>query len=188
MQRHQKQPAILLKSSSCFPDKAHSTSECAAVFTTRNRFFERTSIGALPLFGRYFNSTSAPLARLVDEAAKGGGLPDTAHDYGFLRPGRVSRESLVAVEGNQYSVPVPHVGAPVTVRLHQERVRIWRDTTCLADHPRAPDGARQRVIDPAHFAPLFPAKSRAQVMLYRQALLWRPLTHPTKASFPVRLI
>ena len=41
----------------------------------------------------------------------------------------------------------------------------------MADHPRAPDGAGQRVIDPAHFAPLFPAKPRAQVMLYRDALL-----------------
>jgi hypothetical protein len=74
------------------------------------------------------------------------------------------------VAGNRYSVPVAHVGLPVTVRLHRGRVRIWRDATCLADHPRAPDGALQRVIDPAHFAPLFPTKPRAQVMLYREAL------------------
>jgi hypothetical protein len=75
------------------------------------------------------------------------------------------------VASNRYSVPVAHVGAPVTVRLHRERVRIWRDAACLADHPRAADGARQRVLDPAHFAPLFPAKPRAQVMLYREVLL-----------------
>ena len=41
----------------------------------------------------------------------------------------------------------------------------------LADHPRAPDGARQRVVDPAHFAPLFARKPRARVMLYRDALV-----------------
>lgn len=41
----------------------------------------------------------------------------------------------------------------------------------LADHRRAPDGARQRVIDVEHFAPLFPTKPRARVMLYREALL-----------------
>lgn len=112
-----------------------------------------------------------PLARLADEAAKGGTLPPSAHDWGIRDSGQVSAESLVAVAGNRYSVPVMHVGAPVTIRLHRERVRIWRDTACLADHPRAPDGARQRVIDVTHFAPVFAAKRRGQVMLYRDALL-----------------
>jgi transposase len=112
-----------------------------------------------------------PCSRLGAERAAGGPLPLTARDLGLLESGSVSREALVAVAGNRYSVPVTHVGAPVTVRLHQERVRIWRDTSCLADHPRAPDGARQRIIDPAHFAALFPAKPRAQVMLYREVLL-----------------
>ncbi len=68
-------------------------------------------------------------------------------------------------------MPVAHVGAPVTVRLHRDRVRIWRDAACLADHPRAPDGARRRVLDPAPFAPLFPQKRRGQAMLYREVLL-----------------
>jgi transposase len=112
-----------------------------------------------------------PLVRLATEAKSGGRLPPTAHDFGLLESGLVSREALVAVAGNRYSVPVAHVGLPATVRLHRDRVRIWRDATCLADHPRAPDGARQRVIDPTHFAPLFPAKPRAQVMLYREVLL-----------------
>jgi transposase len=113
----------------------------------------------------------SPAARLVAEGAKGGTLPPTAWDYGLLVPGQVSREALVAVSGNRYSVPVLHVGAPVTIRLHRERVRIWRDTTCIADHPRAPDGAHQRVIDPVHFAPLFAKKPRAQAMLYRDVLI-----------------
>ena len=112
-----------------------------------------------------------PLARLAAEAAKGGALPATARDYGLLASGLVSGEALVAVAGNRYSVPVAHVGAPVTVRLHRERVRLWRDATCLADHPRAPDGARRRVVEPAHFAPLFPHKRRGQAMLYREVLL-----------------
>ena len=112
-----------------------------------------------------------PVTRLTAEAAKGGRLPLTAHDFGLRASGLVSREALVAVAGNRYSVPVAHVGAPVTVRLHRDRIRIWRDATCLADHPRAPDGARQRVVDPAHFASLFPTKPRAQVMLCREVLL-----------------
>ena len=60
---------------------------------------------------------------------------------------------------------------PVTVRVHRERIVIWRNTDCLADHRRAADGAHQRVVVPEHFAPLFGKKPRAQVMLQRQALL-----------------
>ncbi len=112
-----------------------------------------------------------PMARLATEATKGSVLPFTAHDYGLLLSGQVSAEALVAVAGNRYSVPVAHVGAPVVVRMHRDRVRIWRDTVLLADHPRAPDGAQHRVIDPAHFAPLFSRKPRAQAMLYRDLLL-----------------
>jgi transposase len=113
----------------------------------------------------------SPAARLPAEAARGGPLPATARDYGLLIAGQVSPEALVAVAGNRYSVPVAHVGAPVVVRLHRDRVRLWRDAACVADHPRAPDGAGRRVIDPAHFAPLFPHKPRAQALLYRAVLL-----------------
>lgn len=113
----------------------------------------------------------APNVLLAEEAAQGGPLPQTAHDYGFLYTARVSRESLVPVLGNQYSVPVNQVGAPVTVRVHAERIIIWRDATLLARHDRAPDGAHRRVVTPEHFAPLFARKPRAQVMLYREALL-----------------
>jgi transposase len=114
---------------------------------------------------------AVPLTRLPAEAAKGNPLPPTAADYGMLEPGTVSREALVAVHGNRYSVPIVHVGAPVTVRVHATRIRIWRDTLCVADHPRALNGARQRILEPAHFAPLFGRKRRAQVMLYRDVLL-----------------
>jgi hypothetical protein len=114
-----------------------------------------------------------PLARLGEEAAKGGLLPASAGDgdYGFLHPARVSPEALVAVLGNQYSVPIVHVGAPVAVRVHHERIVIWRDTTQLAAHRRAADGAHARVVEPEHYSLLFARKPRAQVMLYRAALL-----------------
>jgi transposase len=112
-----------------------------------------------------------PCDRLPDEAAKGTALPATAQDYGVLLTATVSTESLVAVLGNRYSVPVAHVGAPLVVRVHRTRVRCWRDALLVADHARVPDGARQRVVDPAHFAPLFARKPRAQAMLYRDHLL-----------------
>jgi transposase len=112
-----------------------------------------------------------PLARLVEEVAKGGTLPRTAADYGFAEPGKVSSGALVAVLGNSYSVPIEHVGAPVTVRVQRQRIVIWRDAERLAEHARAPDGAHRRVRNAAHFAPLFGRKPRGQVMLYREVLL-----------------
>ena len=111
-----------------------------------------------------------PALRLPTELAKGGVLPTTAHDYGFAESAQVNSESLVHVRGNAYSVPVAHVGMAVTVRLHRERVVIWRDTLCLAEHKRARDGAHQRIVVPEHFAPLYAKKPRARVMLQRQAL------------------
>jgi transposase len=112
-----------------------------------------------------------PVTRLVEEVAKGYPLPSTAADYGFAQPGQVTSGALVAVLGNSYSVPIEHVGAPTTVRVHRDRIVIWRDAELLAEHARAPDGAHRRVINPAHFAPLFGRKPRGQVMLYREALL-----------------
>ncbi len=114
---------------------------------------------------------AAPTERLEEEASKGGVLPPTAGDYGLLESRQISPEALVAVAGNRYSVPVEHVGAPVTVRLHAHRVRIWRDTACVADHPRSPDGARERVVKVAHFEPVLRRKPRARAMLYREMLL-----------------
>jgi hypothetical protein len=112
-----------------------------------------------------------PVSRLVEEVANGYSLPKTAADYGFAEPGRVSSGALVAVLGNSYSVPIEHVGAPITVRVHRQRIALWRDAELLAEHARAPDGAHRRIVDPAHFAPLFGRKPRGQVMLYREALL-----------------
>src|SRR5579859_4536799 len=112
-----------------------------------------------------------PLARLVEESAKGGTLPVTTGDYGVGEPGKVSRGALVPVLGNSYSVPVEHVGAPVTVRIHRQRIVIWRDAELLAEHSRAPDGAHRRVRDAAHFASVLDRKPRARVMLYREVLL-----------------
>src|SRR5919202_2819630 len=112
-----------------------------------------------------------PLVRLPIEGQQGGSLPPAAQDYGFLVAGQVSAESLVAVAGNRYSVPVSYVRLAVTVRVHRARVRIWHDRECIADHLRAPNGAGQRVVDLAHFALVLARKPRAKAMLYRQVLL-----------------
>jgi transposase len=127
---------------------------------------------------------SAPLQRLGAERDAGGVVPVTLADYGVLLCGQVTRESVVHVLGNVYSVPVTHVGCAVTVRVHAERIVLWRDGEHLATHLRALDGAHQRVIDPAHYAPLFPSKPRGQVMLYRTALLG---LSPTSTAYVTEL-
>jgi transposase len=112
-----------------------------------------------------------PIDRLQAERVKGSSLPASATDYGFPESAQVSSEAMVHILGNTYSVPVTQVRATVTVRVHRQRILIWRDTECVAEHKRAPDGAHQRVVIPQHFEPLFLKKPRAQVMLQRQALL-----------------
>ena len=114
----------------------------------------------------------APLARLVEEAAKGGPLPDDApRTTGSPTPAGSAAERWWPCSATATRCRSPTSGAPVTVRVHRERIVIWRDAERLAEHARAPDGAHRRVVDPAHFAPLFGRKPRAQVMLYREALL-----------------
>src|SRR5258707_15719233 len=112
-----------------------------------------------------------PASRLGEEMAKGYPLPFTATDYGFAEPGQVSSGALVALLGNTYSVPIEHVGARVTVRIHRERIVIWHDAERLAEHARAPDGAHHRVVNPAHFAPLFGCKRLGHVILAIDATL-----------------
>src|SRR5260370_27425682 len=54
----------------------------------------------------------------------------------------------------------------------------------LAEHARAMDGARRRIVDPAHFAPLFGGKPRGQVMLYPRGTAgpgWRGSAVPERA-------
>ncbi len=139
-----------------FADDADLGAQCAAWLTYANtRVSQATDV--------------APLARLAEEAAKGGRCRQRLRlRVAPAGPGRPGRWSPML--GNSYSVPIAQVGAPVTVRVHRERIVIWRDAERLAEHARAPDGAHRRVVDPAHFAPLFGRKPRAQVMLYREAL------------------
>jgi transposase len=170
----------------CWPDSGNQKGsvESLVKFTKTNFLVGRTFVDDVDLEAQCLQwqmrvnterpsqaTDVTPLARLVEESAKGGTLPVSATDYGFAEPGKVSRGALVPMLGNNYSVPVEHVGAPVTVRVHRQRIVIWRDAELLAEHRRAPDGDHRRVIDPAHFAPVFGRKPRARVMLYRDVLL-----------------
>lgn len=113
-----------------------------------------------------------PAERLHDEQPKFRPLPATAHDYGFFDTVKVSRESLVTIATNRYSVPVTLVGLSLTARIHPTRIALYHGATLVATHPRQ-TGRNARVVIPEHYETVFAHKPRARVMAYRDWLVQR---------------
>jgi hypothetical protein len=62
---------------------------------------------------------------------------------------RVSREGMVSVGGNLYSVPDTARKRVLDVQNHPSEVRIFEDGALIAAHPVL-EGKNQRRVDPAH--------------------------------------
>ena len=92
-----------------------------------------------------------------------------ASDYGFFDCVVVSREGLVAIETNRYSVPAHLMGRALTARIHASRIELFADQELVATHARWP-AQNARIIDPAHFEAAFAGKPRGRVMVYRDWL------------------
>ena len=110
-----------------------------------------------------------PVVRLSEEQAAFGALPATAQDYGFFDCVVVSREGLVAIETNRYSVPAHLIGRVLTARIHATRIELFADqrtggNACQIAQQHA------RIITPAHFEAAFRTKPRGRVMVYRDWL------------------
>jgi hypothetical protein len=119
---------------------------------------------------RLSDATGAlPADLLAQEQPQFGPLPACAADYGFFDCVVVSREGLVAIETNRYSVPAHLMGQALTARIHAERVELFADQQRVAVHPRC---SRQhtRIIDPTHFEAAFQRKPRGRMMVYRDWL------------------
>jgi transposase len=110
-----------------------------------------------------------PAVLLAEEQPKFGPLPEVARDYGFFDCVVVSREGLVAIETNRYSVPAHLMGRALTARIHTKRIELFADQELVATHVRLP-AQNARVIDPAHFEAAFVGKPRGRVMVYRDWL------------------
>jgi len=110
-----------------------------------------------------------PLDLWPQERAAVGPLTTTAATYGLYRVATVNRESLVRVDGNQYSVPAGHLGQAIDVRILQDVIRLSRDGVLLAEHARVP-GTGQRLRDPAHYAPALEHRPRARLVFERERL------------------
>jgi transposase len=110
-----------------------------------------------------------PAVLLAQEQPKLGPLPAQASDYGFFDCVVVSREGLVAIETNRYSVPAHLMGRALTARIHRSRIELFVDQELVATHGRLP-AQNARVIDPTHFEAAFVGKPRGRVMVYRDWL------------------
>jgi transposase len=110
-----------------------------------------------------------PVERLSEEQRAFGVLPPTAQDYGFFDCVVVSREGLVAIETNRYSVPAHLIGRALSARIHLRRVDLFADRELVATHARSQEH-HARIVNPAHFEAAFSTKPRARVMVYRDWL------------------
>jgi len=90
-----------------------------------------------------------PVTLLVEEQATLSALPVTAQDYGFFDCVVVSREGLVAIETNRYSVPAHLMGRAVTARIHATRIEVFADRELVATHARSHE-QHARIVNPAH--------------------------------------
>src|SRR2546421_10130797 len=120
-----------------------------------------------------------PAVRLAEEQPHFGPLPAVARDYGFFDCVVVSREGLIAIETNRYSVPAHLMGRALTARIHAKRIEVFADQELVATHVRLP-AQNARVIDPAHFEAAFAGKPRGRVMVYRD---WLCSLSPTVMSY-----
>jgi transposase len=111
-----------------------------------------------------------PSVRLAEERRQLGKLPTAAYDYGFFDSVLVSRESLVVIATNRYSVPTRLVGQTLTARIHLDRIELFDGLERVASHPRHP-GRHVRVVVPEHFEAVFARKPRARTMVYRDWLV-----------------
>ena len=111
-----------------------------------------------------------PAVLLAEEQPKFGPLPSQASDYGFFECVVVSREGLIAIETNRYSVPAHLMGRALTARIHRSRIEVFADQELVATHVRLPAQQHLRVIDPKHFEAAFVGKPRGRVMVYRDWL------------------
>jgi hypothetical protein len=124
-----------------------------------------------------------PAERLGEEQPKLSPLPAVAQDYGFFDTVKVSRESLVNLDTNRYSVPVALVGQLLTLRIHPTRIALYAGATLVATHPRHFE-RHARVVIPEHYEPVFARKPRARVMVYRD---WLVQLSPQAADYVSQL-
>lgn len=90
-----------------------------------------------------------PLDRFAHEKSHLLLLPQQRFDTDWLLSPKVSKQCLVRVDTNDYSVPARCYRQPVEVRVDDRRVRVWLAGQQVAEHQRCYD-RHQVIIDPQH--------------------------------------
>jgi transposase len=111
-----------------------------------------------------------PSVLLATERPQFSPLPAVAHDYGFFDTVKVSRESLVAIATNRYSVPAQLVGMVLSARIYPARIELYHGSQLVATHVRQ-FTRNTRIVIPEHYEAVFAHKPRARVMVYRDFLV-----------------
>ncbi len=101
-------------------------------------------------------------------------------DWGLYK---VRKDCHIQVAGNFYSVPHPHVGQRVLVRLGAEELAVFTDGEPVARHRRA-TGRGQDVTDPDHYPP---TKRISSHEIHRRRLEAVRAAGPHSAEFLHRL-
>lgn len=87
-------------------------------------------------------------------------LPGYAFDPCKRASGRVDRSSTVRYDTNSYSVPVEYCGREVSVKAGPEKISIFYDGKCIAQHNRNFE-RNAYVYDLKHYLPILEKKGRA---------------------------
>ncbi|MDE0193500.1 MAG: IS21 family transposase, partial [Gammaproteobacteria bacterium] len=119
--------------------------------------------------------TRATTGRVVDEAFAEerphlAPLPAVPYSAPLTVERRISRDGMVSVAGNLYSVPDATRRRVVEVQNHPDQVRIFEDGALIAAHPVL-EGRNRRRLDPSHrTAPPDPRDRLAQQPVERRPL------------------
>jgi transposase len=99
-------------------------------------------------------------ARLQRDLAEMAALPAAPFEACVQASGRVSSQSLVRYDTNDYSVPVAYGHQDVWVRAYVDQVVIGCRGDVIARHPRC-YAREDMVLDPVHYLPLIERKINA---------------------------
>ena len=96
--------------------------------------------------------------RLAADVAAFRPLPVTPFDCCRMIPGRVSSQSVVRLQTNDYSVPVAYGHREVLVKAYVHEVVICHAAEVIARHPRSYE-RNGMIFDPLHYLPLIERKA-----------------------------
>ena len=169
----------------CRPYRAKTKGKVERPFRyIRQDFFLARAFRDLDDLNRQFDRWRATLAnprthattgRVVDEAFADERprlvpLPAVAYSAPLTVERRISRDGMVSVAGNLYSVPDATRRRVVEVQNHPGQVRIFEDGALIAAHPVL-EGRNRRRLDPSHrTAPPDPRDRLAQQPVERRPL------------------